>query len=323
MVTRRRQVRLLLLIGVVLHSACALSLSQNAAPPKSPARIVPRRAFVASILAVAVSSAVASPAVAAPTPGQVTVELQSPGDKVGLELYNVMIGNPSRPVVAIRRIAAANSNNRYLQPGMVLRDYASAANVQDRLRSGPYPVQLKFSNLAAAGDAFSDTGSSLVTSQDALTLARQTSSSENDAAASSTDSKQQPAFAVTTLRAPAAQCKIQSRRNDVLEIVYEAHEQDANGRIYDSSITRGTGQPYQMVLGSGDMVPGVDQGLYDMCPGTVRALQIPPALGYGPRAAGVFGIPAGQSLYWTVELVSVNGVKEGDTRTRAEMEGRY
>ena len=35
--------------------------------------------------------------------------------------------------------------------------------------------------------------------------------------------------------------------------------------VYDSSAQRGTGLPYQMVLGSGDMLPGVDQGLSMTC----------------------------------------------------------
>jgi FKBP-type peptidyl-prolyl cis-trans isomerase len=86
---------------------------------------------------------------------------------------------------------------------------------------------------------------------------------------------------------------------------------------------RGTGQPYQMVLGSGDMLPGVDLGLYDMCPGETRQLEIPAALAYGARGNKAFQIPPSSNLVWTVELVSINSIRPGDGRTREEMEGRF
>ena len=53
-----------------------------------------------------------------------------------------------------------------------------------------------------------------------------------------------------------------------------------------------------------------------------RDLEIPPILGYGDRGNKLFDIPGGQRLYWSVQLVRVNDVAEGDQRTRDEMEGR-
>jgi hypothetical protein len=136
-------------------------------------------------------------------------------------------------------------------------------------------VELTFSNLAVGGDAISDDGKPLVSSQDALDLARRTSRggaiSESDIAGTPAPSP----FSITLLRDTEKYCNIPSRRNDVLEIRYQARLGGPDGIVYDSSATRGTGQPYQMVMGSGDMLPGVDQGLYDMCPGQVRGLQIP------------------------------------------------
>ena len=108
----------------------------------------------------------------------------------------------------------------------------------------------------------------------------------------------------------------------MLEILYEARVNSPTGIIYDASEFRGTGRPYQMVMGSGDMLPGVDQGLYDMCPGDVRLLQIPPPLAYGSRGNKLFKIPPDATLYWKVKLVSVNSVRKDDPRTREEMEGR-
>lgn len=197
---------------------------------------------------------------------------------------------------------------------MVLRGYGSAAELQERIRSGPYPIKLEFENLAAGGDAISDLGTPMVTASDALDLAQST-------AKSPTTLGNDPEYSITTKFKPVT-CNIQSRRGDVLEIVYEAHVARPTGPVYDSSLARGTGQPYQMVLGSGDMIPGVDQGLYDMCPGEQRLLQIPPVLAYGSRGNKLYRIAPDQTLFWDVELVSVNSEKQGDTRTREEIEER-
>jgi hypothetical protein len=132
-----------------------------------------------------------------------------------------------------------------------------------------------------------------------------------------------PVFTIDVLETPADSCNIKSRRNDLLEFNYEARIGDKNGRIYDASEIRGTGQPYAYVLGSGDLIPGVDQGLYDMCPGEVRALTIPPSIGYGPRGVNLFDIPPYTNIWWKVELVAVNFARQGDKRTREEIDGGY
>ena len=90
--------------------------------------------------------------------------------------------------------------------------------------------------------------------------------------------------------------------------------------VYDSSLQRGTGRPYQFVLGSGDMLPGVDQGLYNMCPGEIRMIDIPKQLGYGDRGNKLFRIPGGVALNWRVELVAVESVREGDGKGREDRE---
>lgn len=70
------------------------------------------------------------------------------------------------------------------------------------------------------------------------------------------------------------------------------------------------------------MLPGVDLGLYEMCPGEIRVLQIPPPLAYGRKGNKLFRIPPDANLVWIVELISVNSVTEGDPRTREELESR-
>lgn len=255
------------------------------------------------------------PAVAAAPPQfDVTIALPGPAS-LGLELADATVGNPPRTVAAVRRVAVGTRENARLQAGMILPDYASAAAVQKRIKSGPYPVILTFRNLAAGGDAISDAGTPIVTARDALDLARKTSGGNGSPGGVAT-------FAVSDLQSAARSCNIRSRRGDVLEIVYEAHIASAAGPTYDSSLQRGTGQPYQMVLGSGDMLPGVDLGLYDMCPGDTRGIRIPPALAYGDRGNRALHVPPTAALYWTVRLVSVNAVRIGDARTRDAMEGR-
>jgi hypothetical protein len=151
-------------------------------------------------------------------------------------------------------------------------------------------------------------------------------------------------------------CGIQSRSGNVMEIVYEARYIANNNNVmtsrrssndpdsqnipvlYDSSAQRGTGLPYQFVLGSGDMLPGVDQGLYNTCPGEIRILTIPPALAYGNRGNALFGIPPNSILIWNVEVIAINGIRKQEkdenaiinnnmvqdftVKTREEMEQR-
>lgn len=245
--------------------------------------------------------------------GAVKVYLQGPSDSLGVQVYNTQVRD--QPVVAIQRVIIPKFPK--LQPGMILKGYTSADALITRIATGPFPVELEFLNLATGGDAISDLGTSIVTPQDALTLAQRT---EEPSSSLYTYSK-------AVVQSPPGICKIQSRRGDVLELVYEAKYVASNGMgvLYDASSFRGTGQPYQMVLGSGDMIPGVDQALYEMCPGEVRKVQIPPQLAYGPRARDAFKIPIDyRGLEWNIELVSIDGTIKADNndQTRQEREGR-
>jgi FKBP-type peptidyl-prolyl cis-trans isomerase len=259
----------------------------------------------------------------------VTRTITSPHDRVGLELYDVRIGTPARPVVAIRRVLSDTAPaGRLLLPGLVNRDYSSAAALTARVKAGPFPVTLVFENLALGGDALAGDGTPLVTAADALNLAQELAEeeapTEGAAAVGTTASPNNQAYRITILHRPSTTTAstIQSRRGDVLEINYHARLGGPTGTIYDASTDRGTGQPYQMVLGSGDMMNGVDQGLYDMGVGEVRLLQIPPFLAYGRKGNQMFHIPPDATLYWQVELVAINSLRAGDARSRDEIEER-
>jgi len=300
--------------------------------------ITRRRLFFESMLAAQVGAALVLPQVArassSPSPAAygVTVTLQSPRDALGIEIYDTMLRGNN--VVVLRRVVVRNEHNRLLEEGMVLRprngERCSAQEFVQMLRSGPYPLEVDFINLAAGGDAISDLGSSIVTPKDALELAQQTEDTNQD---QQQQQQQQRGggYGITKLQeTPPKACSIRSRRNDVLEIEYEASYIDGDtGRrvVYDASAFRGTGnRPYQMVLGSGDMLPGVDQGLYDMCPGDKRLLTIPPVLGHGRRSRKAYMIPDNyRNLEWEVSLVTIDSTIREDNNvvSRDDRESRF
>ena len=241
---------------------------------------------------------VASPSVAFGVDGVVNVKVQGPNDILGIQINN------DNGQVIIQRVISAQAPG--LKPGMRLQGYSSAQDLQARLSTGPYPVTLEF-----------------VSTSDSRTSTNAIPSAANP------PSLPPLQYTKSVLQPAPGPCVIQTRRGDVLEIHYEAKYFSAEGSkatLYDASDFRGTGQPYQMVLGSGDMIPGVDQGLTGMCPGETRRLTIPTQLAYGPRARENFKIPVDyRGLEWTVTLVSIDGVIRGDNNnlTLQQREANY
>jgi peptidylprolyl isomerase len=65
-----------------------------------------------------------------------------------------------------------------------------------------------------------------------------------------------------------------------------------------------TSQPFQFVLGKGQVIPGWDKGVVGMRVGGRRELIIPPALGYGAQSPGP-GIAANDTLVFVIDLQKV------------------
>lgn len=92
----------------------------------------------------------------------------------------------------------------------------------------------------------------------------------------------------------------QASRYSIVDVHYTGKLED--GTVFDSSKARGA--PIQFTLGAGQVIPGWDQGIEGMKPGSRRVLKIPPELAYGKKGAGNT-IPPNATLIFDVELVAV------------------
>lgn len=76
----------------------------------------------------------------------------------------------------------------------------------------------------------------------------------------------------------------------------------SNGEEFDSSWS--TGQPFELQLGSGSVIPGWDEGIAGMKVGGRRELVIPPDLAYGSQGRPP-DIGRNETLVFVVDLVDI------------------
>ncbi len=86
---------------------------------------------------------------------------------------------------------------------------------------------------------------------------------------------------------------------DVLVVQYVGVRWSDGGE-FDASWDRG--QPLEFQLGSGQVIPGWEQGLEGMSVGGRRMITIPPDLAYGDRGAGE-AIPPGETIVFVIDLL--------------------
>lgn len=98
----------------------------------------------------------------------------------------------------------------------------------------------------------------------------------------------------------------------------------STGKEFDASWKTNNGvPPFEITLGTGQVIPGWDQGLVGMKVGGRRQLVIPPDLAYGPTGQGA-DIGPNETLVFVVDLVQVctpQGAPASSTTTVAGLPG--
>ncbi|MGH3243910.1 MAG: FKBP-type peptidyl-prolyl cis-trans isomerase [Spirillospora sp.] len=77
-----------------------------------------------------------------------------------------------------------------------------------------------------------------------------------------------------------------------------------DGKGFNSSWS--AGHPYGLLIGTGQVIKGWDQGLVGQRVGSRVLLVVPPSLGYGPKGLARFGIKGNDTLVFVVDLLGAH-----------------
>jgi len=105
-------------------------------------------------------------------------------------------------------------------------------------------------------------------------------------------------------------CNARSKRGNTLRVHYNGTLY-SDGKQVDCSIDRE--QPFEFVLGAGEVMEGWEKGLYNMCPKEKRRLVIPADLAYGNAGAAAAGgrIHPNATLVYEIELLRISTGTKG------------
>ena len=95
------------------------------------------------------------------------------------------------------------------------------------------------------------------------------------------------------------------------QVVAHYVAQTPAGRVFDSSLTRGA--PYDIRLGSGQIVAGLDEGMLTMKVGGVRRVYVPGALAFPkglPSGPGRPRVPPASPVVFDVQLLYIPGLDD-------------
>jgi FKBP-type peptidyl-prolyl cis-trans isomerase len=81
------------------------------------------------------------------------------------------------------------------------------------------------------------------------------------------------------------------------------YDKDATSFLGKRFATSENGDPFQFVVGAGEVIPGWDRGVVGMKVGGRRRLVVPPSLAYGVEGQGI--IPPNSTLVFDIDVVEI------------------
>jgi len=229
----------------------------------------------------------------------VTVILESPSSRLGIQLMDVAIGNKVVAAVKSTEPRGLGATNGVEEGMIAIGHEETSREIVHQIKNGPYPIMLQFYSLAR------ETGAS--TAKEGLEKYQTFQGKSQGEPALSTKGA---GLGITTIRM-GDDCKLKVRRGDTVKVRYVAKVASSGGPIYDSTEDRGG--PITFTMGDRKAISGVEIGMGDMCVGEVRDLDIPAGLGYGRFGSEYYDIPGDVRLWWRIELVEL---KPGDMKFR-------